>query len=188
MNEGEEAVSLPGILCSLKLSANALTLAAGGGPANLVGFLKGRVGIRRIQTDTGMQITLKQALWLLLGTWFIFSSKLIWKAIRKWLNGTSLAWSRACFSPGDSSGQNPSGPNSWAMPRECHEGLGAHQEAVALNGSLYVFVCFLLLLPLFSCSHWDVRVPVTPGGSPCFVSHLVLSYLERIQGSINCSD
>lgn len=77
MNEGEEAVSLPGILCSLKLSANALTLAAGGGPANLVGFLKGRVGIRRIQTDTGMQITLKQALWLLLGTWFIFSSKLI---------------------------------------------------------------------------------------------------------------
>lgn len=48
------------------------------------------------------------------------------------------------FSPGENFGQNPSLPNSKAIPRECHEGSGPHQEAVALNGSLWAFVCFLL--------------------------------------------
>ena len=142
-------------MCSLKLSANALTLAAGGGPANLVGFLKGRVGIRGIQTDTVMQITLQQALWLLLGSWFIYSSKQIWKAIRKWLNGTSSPWSRACFSPGENSGQNPSRPDSHAMPRESHEGPGAPQEAVpwmAACMSLFAFLCFSFFLPLTEMS------------------------------------
>lgn len=48
------------------------------------------------------------------------------------------------FSPGESFGQNPSRPNSRAMPRECHKGSGPHQEAAALNGSLCAFVFFLL--------------------------------------------
>lgn len=52
------------------------------------------------------------------------------------------------FSPGESFGQNPSRPNSKAMPRECHERSGPRQEAVALNGSLCAFVCFFLF---FSC-------------------------------------
>lgn len=47
---------------------------------------------------------------------------------------------RLAFSPGGSSEQYPSRTNSQAMPRECHEGSGPHQEAVALNGSLRAFV------------------------------------------------
>lgn len=140
-------------MCSLKLSANALTLAAGGGPANLVGFLKGRVGTRGIQIDTGMQITLQQALWLLLGTWFIYSSKPIWKAIRKWLNGTSSAWSGACFSPGESSGQNPSQPNSWTMPRSVTRDWVLTRKLLpwmAAWMSLFAFFWFFFFFPFLS--------------------------------------
>lgn len=114
-------------------------------------------------------ITLQQTVWLLLGTWFIYSSKLACKTIRKCLMAPPQPEPELAFSPGESFAQNPSQSNSQTMPAECHQGSGPHQEAVTLNVSRCAFVCFFLF---FSCSHWDVRLPVTLGGSPCFVSHL----------------
>lgn len=126
----------------------------------------------------GMLITFQQASWLLLGAWFIYSSKLIWKAMRKWLQGTSSAWSRAyLFTWRELWTKSLS---AW-WPQQARGVLwGMWSSLGAWNSEWqpHAFVCFVLCS---SFSHWGVRLPVTLGGSPCCVSHLCELFGEDLE-------
>lgn len=131
-----------------------------------------------------MQITLQQALWLLLGTWFIYSSKPIWKTMGKWFNGTSSAWSQACFFYLE-----------WALDKipvgliaKLCQGSAMREQVLTRRLSPWVAACvplFDLLYPLLSLT--EMPCCLWPQEKPLFCEPSS-ELFERIQGIVSCSD